>query len=89
MMDAKILTASEVEAIENSAIRSMYKRIPYVYTHGQLAEDMCTDVVYLFKGDNNMCNGLKYAIRWHPGTSLASNEFYTNEKKTTFFKKNR
>lgn len=26
-MDAKILTASEVEAIENSAIQRMYKRI--------------------------------------------------------------
>lgn len=43
MMDAKILTASEVEAIENSAIQRMYKRIPYVYAHGQLAEDMGTN----------------------------------------------
>lgn len=63
MMDAKILTASEVEKIENSAIRRMYQRIPYVYAHGQLAEDMGTDVVYLFKGNNNLCNGLR--AYWH------------------------
>lgn len=63
MMDARILTASEVEKIENSAIRRMYKEVPFVYSHGQLAEDMGTDVVYLFKGDNNLCNGLR--AYWH------------------------
>ena len=63
MMDAKILTASEVEKIENSAIRRMYKEVPFVYAHGQLAEDMGTDVVYLLKGDNNLCNGLR--AYWH------------------------
>ena len=62
-MDARVLTDPEVEKIENSAIRRMYKRIPYVYAHGQLAKDMGTDVVYLFKGDNNLCNGM--AAYWH------------------------
>ena len=48
MMDAKILTASEVEQIENSAIRRMYKEVPFVFAHAQLAEDMGTDKFYLF-----------------------------------------
>ena len=59
MMDAKILTASEVEKIENSAIRRMYKPVHFIYAHGQLAEDMGTDVVYLFQGDNRLCNGMR------------------------------
>ena len=63
MMDAKILTASEVEQIENSAIRRMYKEVPFVFAHAQLAEDMGTDKFYLFKGDNNLYNGLR--AYWH------------------------
>lgn len=63
-MDAKILTASEVEAIDNSAIRRMYQQVPFVYAHGQLAEDMGTDKVYMFKGfENRLCNGMR--AYWH------------------------
>ena len=57
MLDARVKTEKELEE-ENPTIRKMYKRIPFVYAHGELEEDWGTDILYLFLGNNVLCNGL-------------------------------
>lgn len=57
MLDAKICTAEQMNELGH--VGTFYKRVPYVYAHGKLADDLGTDIVYLFKGDNNYCNGLR------------------------------
>lgn len=58
MLDARILTEYELQH-ESSAIQKMYKRVPFVYAHGKLEDDLGTDVFYMFLGDNRLCNGLR------------------------------
>lgn len=57
MLDARIRTENELQQ-ESSAIQKMYKRVPFVYAHGKLKDDLGTDIVYLFLGDNKLCNRL-------------------------------
>ena len=58
VLDARIATEAELEQMENSHVRSMYKRVPFVYAHGKLEDDLGTDIVYLFTGDYHLRNGL-------------------------------
>lgn len=63
MMDT-IKTKKELEIFENSAIRRIYKEVPFVFAYGQLAKDMGSDVVYLFKDSfYNLRNGM--ITFWH------------------------
>lgn len=57
MLDARVLTEDELQH-ESSAIQKMYKRVPFVYAHGKLEDDLGANVIYLFLGDNRLCNGL-------------------------------
>ena len=66
MLDARIRTERELE-MENPSIRTMYHRVPFVYAHGELENDLGTDIIYLFLGDNHLCNGLiAYTMRGEP-----------------------
>lgn len=58
VLDARIATEAQLQQMVNNSVRKMYKRVPFVYAHGQLEEDLGTDIIYLFEGDYHLRNGL-------------------------------
>ena len=48
-MDARIIGERELEELRESksGMYNLYKRVPWVYAHGRLEDDMGTDLVYL------------------------------------------
>lgn len=67
MLDARICSEEQLEKMDSHAIKTMYKRPGYVYAHGKLEADLGTDIIYLFLGDQKLCNGLiAYTQDWKP-----------------------
>ena len=95
MLDARIYTQSQLEDIKSPAIAKMYKRVPFVYAHGKLEEDLGSDIIYLFLGDNKFCNGLvaytadrkpvRFHLYKHPRTfELTGIVTYSSEDKEAY-----
>lgn len=94
MLDARIATKEQMEHLP-SAIMKMYKRPGYVYAHGKLEDDLGTDIIYLFLGDQKLCNGMIdytqdykpvcFHLYKHPRTlELTGVVTYSNEDKEAY-----
>lgn len=96
LLDAEILSEEQLNELDNSAIRNMYHRIPFVYAHGKLEEDLGTDIIYLFLGSYHLNNGLiaytsdfkpvKFHLYRHPRTfELTGIVAYISDRESSLY----